>query len=215
MSEEFRWGSLIPLVGGFSLGAYEAVKSKPLFHISYEPFRKNEVPLYKHWSGIPKFLVDDDELPTELSAILNEGEIDFLVATPPCSGLSMLNSCKKGKKARGPKAQQNRWMFKSARFALTHIKPKVLIGENAPLLFSEEVGRPVREKLQEIGREQGYSFSLLLTNTKLHGIPQDRKRTFYFFWKVPYAPVLNLRQVTPQPLIEYLGQIPKEASLQS
>ena len=215
MSEEFRWGSLIPLVGGFSLGAFADVKSKPLFHISYEPFRANEAPLHDYWPGIPRFLVDDGRLPNQLSAILKNGKIDFLVATPPCSGLSMLNSCKKGKRARGATAEQNSWMYRSTNFALTYIGPQVLVGENAPLLFSEDVGLPVREKLREIGREKGYSFSLLLTNTNLHGIPQKRRRAFYFFWKSPYAPILNPRQVEPLPLSQFLDKIPKKASQQN
>ena len=45
--------------------------------------------------------------------------------------------------------------------------------------------------LQQIGRTLGYSFSLIKTSTELHGIPQRRIRTFYFFWQSPTVPMLQ------------------------
>jgi len=40
---EIRWGTIIPLIGGSALGCQAAAGTKPLFHITYKPFVKNEV----------------------------------------------------------------------------------------------------------------------------------------------------------------------------
>ena len=42
----------------------------------------------------------------------------------------------------------------------------------------------------------GYSCSLIKTSTLLHGIPQNRVRTFYFFWKSPTVPILDYKVVS-------------------
>ena len=38
-----RWGTIIPLIGGSALGCREATGTLPLFHISYKPFRGNDI----------------------------------------------------------------------------------------------------------------------------------------------------------------------------
>ena len=88
-------------------------------------------------------------------------------------------------------------------------------------------------KLKQIGRTFGYSFSLIKTSTELHGIPQRRIRTFYFFWQSPTVPMLQYQKRSTHQdffvihqtsifelcrpkknLLEYLAEIPKTASQQ-
>ena len=104
-------------------------------------------------------------------------------------------------------------MLCSSEWVLENIQPKVLMGENAPALFSA-TGEKVVSKLRDIGARFGYSFSLLKTNTELHGLPQKRIRTFYFFWRSPTAPLLNWKATSPPPLLQYLKEIPVDASMQ-
>ena len=52
------------------------------------------------------------------------------------------------------------------------------------------------------------------TNTELHGIPQKRIRTFYFFWNTPTVPQLSWKENPCKTLSEYLKEIPKNATLQ-
>ena len=85
---------------------------------------------------------------------------------------------------------------------------QVLWGENAPGLFSG-VGEGVLEKLREIGQQYGYSFSVIKTNTELHGIPQRRVRTFYFFWSSDRVPFLNWMKRERKDLWTYLSEIPR------
>ena len=66
-------------------------------------------------------------------------------------------------------------------FVLSLIKPTCLWGENAPGLYTP-VGQEVLHKLKEIGMTFNYTFSVGKTDTRLHGIPQRRVRTFHFIW---------------------------------
>ena len=87
------------------------------------------------------------------------------------------------------------------------------MGENAPALFTA-AGEKVVFKLKQIADKFGYSFTLLKTNSELHGLPQKRIRTFYFFWKSSKAPLLTWKQTSPPPLLAYLKEIPKHATQQ-
>ena len=103
-------------------------------------------------------------------------------------------------------------MLKSAEFLLSTVRPKVLWGENAPALY--QGASILVEKLVTIGKDHGYTFSMVKTDSMLHGLPQQRIRTFYFFWKSPTVPMLAWKSTPAPKLIDYLAQIPAEASLQ-
>ena len=201
-----RWGSIVPLVGGFSIGNMMATGKKPEVLYTYDGFQDNESHLRAYWPDVPYINLDHEDTVFD--------NLDFVSTTCPCAGLSMLNYSRDGKKSRGSDAAQNEWMYKSAKFALGTLKPRVFFGENAPGLYGE-IGKGVVEKLFEIAQSYGYSMSLMKTSTLKHGIPQERSRTFYFFWDSEYAPVLNYYNRERKTLSEYLKEIPKEASLQS
>lgn len=209
----FKWGSIIPLVGGMSMGCALATQTKPAFLISFGAFAGNEQHLRNYWPDVPYFNLDEF-LAEENARSLDElrpyfEDVDFMNAVPPCAGLSSLNaSVKRSDRSRGSDAAQNEWIYKSTRFVLEHVKPKVLWGENAPALFTN-VGKGVAEKMSIIAKEFGYSFSLMKTNSILHGIPQKRERTFYFFWKSSSAPILNYYYKDHPLLKDFLAQIPK------
>ena len=103
-------------------------------------------------------------------------------------------------------------MLKSASFILSTVRPKVLWGENAPALY--QGASILVDKLVTIGKDHGYSFSMVKTDSLLHGLPQRRVRTFYFFWKSVTVPMLAWKSTPAPRLIDYLAQIPLEATLQ-
>jgi len=70
------------------------------------------------------------------------------------------------------------------------VQPKVFWGENAPRLASK-MGEPIVEKLRWIASQNGYTFSLFKTKSKLHGLSQVRDRSFYFFWKSDRTPLIK------------------------
>lgn len=194
--KDIKWASIIPLIGGFSLGAEQAMKKKPDCIFSWNAFAKNDSHIRKYWPKVPFHLIDDEtyQKPTT--------PIDIIVATPPCSALSSLNS------QSSPDYASIKWVFESAEIAMRDLNVKVFIGENAPGLYTNK-GVSVANKLFDLGQKYGYSLTLYHTDLLLHGVPQRRRRTFYFFWKSDEAPVLNFCNVQPPHLEQFLESVPK------
>lgn len=229
--KEYRWGTIMPLIGGFPLGAAKATGVKPQFIASWPAFRGNDQHIMEYWDDVPLVAINDDmeAEPYELK----EGEednnvlsryaqdfdedlfkdMDFVVSVPLCSGLSMLNASNgSSESSRGSDAIQNKWIYETARFALEKIKPKAFVGENAPGLFTK-MGEGVVENLKAMAEEFGYKLVLYKTNTVKHGIPQSRHRTFYFFFK-DTLPRLELINKEFKTLDEFLKEIPEWAEYQ-
>ena len=81
-------------------------------------------------------------------------------------------------------------MGETARYVLGELKPKVFWGENAPG-FAGKIGETVRNELKKIGKDNGYTMSVYRTKTLLHGGPQIRERSFYFFWQDTRVPLMS------------------------
>jgi len=208
---KIKFGVVVPLIGGMAIANEKATGEKPSFILSYEAFAGNDAHCVNRYSDAPYILADAETNEVEDQGDLFNG-VDFVSAVCPCAGLSMLNSNNgDSAKARGGDAAQNDWMYKSTRLVLEKVGPRVLWGENAPGLYTK-MGDKVVENLRAIGKEYGYSFSMIKTNTFLHGIPQHRQRTFYFFWKDSEAPILGYYEREAPMLEEYLDQIPADAT---
>jgi site-specific DNA-cytosine methylase len=107
----------------------------------------------------------------------------------------------------------NHWMFASAKHVLENLKPRVFWGENAPGMYNSNRGESVRERLKAIAEANGYTMSFYFTSTHLHGVPQRRHRTFYFFWRekdrIPVMPYFFKQAPTWG---EYMKLVPKDAT---
>lgn len=169
-----RHAGIVPLIGGEILASDEAYGKTPEYLMTYTGFMNNEQHLIKHYKAkgkeIPYHVLD--ELPDGVTM----ENVDVVSSVCPCAGLSTYHN------SHGEQNENNQWMEKSSEYVLKHVKPKVLWGENAPGLAGK-IGKFMREKLYKIGQENGYNFSIFLTKSLLHGNPQYRKRTFFFFWK--------------------------------
>jgi site-specific DNA-cytosine methylase len=192
---EIKYAGVVPLIGGMMLGMERALGTKPEYIMSYEAFSSNDSWLKNYWNDVPFHMLDDE------SSLPPLGKVQIVGALCPCAGLSSLNSAK----SRGSNAPQNEWMYKSSELVLEKVQPEVLWGENAPALFAGN-GVPVVDRLIKIADKYGYSFSILRTDSSLHGIPQRRQRTFYFFWKSPVAPILEWVRKEMKPLEIYLEE---------
>lgn len=169
-----RHAGIVPLIGGEILASDEAYGKTPEYLMTYTGFMNNEQHLIKHYKAkgkeIPYHVLD--ELPDGVTM----ENVDVVSSVCPCAGLSTYHN------SHGEQNENNQWMEKSSEYVLKHVKPKVLWGENAPGLAGK-IGKFMREKLYKIGQDNGYNFSIFLTKSLLHGNPQYRKRTFFFFWK--------------------------------
>ena len=213
MEGDYRWITVTPKIGGSAIGSFQVTNTFPQYHISYSEFQKNDAHLEKFWPNVPYLYLDQVSNEESIKFAKSYGEADFVFAVCPCSGLSMLNIVTQGSAGRGADAEKNKYMIITSKWVVEHVSPKVLVGENAPGLFSA-AGEKVVVALTDIAKKFDYSFSILKTNTEQHGLPQKRIRTFYFFWKSPRAPILNWISNTYPTLGEYLRLIPKDASLQ-
>ena len=198
--ENVKYAAIVPLIGGMVFGAQKATGKKPEYILSYPPFAGNDSMLTEFLKDVPYHVLDPET--NSLSENLSLPDVDFVSALCPCAGLSQLNNGKK----RGADAPQNDWMYKTAEHVLEKIQPKVFWGENAPGLYGP-IGMPVVEKLRSIGERNGYSMSLIKTTTMLHGVPQNRVRSFYFFWKSPTVPQLSWYAVERPTIQEFLSPI--------
>jgi site-specific DNA-cytosine methylase len=195
-----KWGTIVPLIGGLSVAAKQVTGEDPSFFLSYKPFGENELNAKAYFKNTPHYLLDDENRGGfDLS---KNQDVDFVNAVCPCAGLSLLSSGNPEQRAK-----MNHWMLESARFVTEEVKPKVFWGENAPALYSNG-GKHVREQLRDIATKNGYSFSIYATNTMLHGIPQSRKRTFYFFWKDSPVPVFDYYKRPTPSFEDYLELVP-------
>jgi len=166
-----KHATIIPLIGGEALASTDVFGSRPEYILSYDVFKDNEKHLLNYWDHeVPYHVLDKGG-----SAPLNE-KIDVMSSVCPCAGLSQYHS------KPGEENQNNQWMEKTANYVLSEVKPNVFWGENAPGLVGK-IGEFMLKKLRKIGEDNGYSMSLYLTKNIKHGVPQFRKRTFYFFWK--------------------------------
>jgi DNA (cytosine-5)-methyltransferase 1 len=199
---DIKWATIIPLIGGSAVGCSQATGNKPQYHLSYKAFGDNEKHIQNYWPDVPRISLDE-------GGVIPEGDIDFVNSVCPCAGLSQLNTSRSTE----TRDEKNKWMFESAEVVLGKVKPKVFFGENAPGLFTNS-GKYVLDGLNDMAKKHNYSFSVYRTNTQLHGIPQRRVRTFYFFWRDTDCPTLGFYNRETLPLHEYLKQIPAEASHQ-
>lgn len=171
-----KHGTVIPLIGGMTIGAEKAFGAPPTYLASYSAFAANDSHARNWYADVPFFSLD------EKNTI--KGKVDAISTVCPCAGLSQMHN------SFGSHNEINDWMIKTATLVLSELKPRVFWGENAPGLIGS-IGEGIRNKLLKIASDNGYVVSFYKTKSQLHGTPQVRQRTFYFFWKGDRIPILN------------------------
>lgn len=182
--------SFVPLIGGEAIGSQQAFGKRPEYILSFKGFEPNDRHLVNYYENEVPYHLMDDGLPANLPYV------DVISSVCPCAGLSNLNP---SSSADNP---TNEWLYKTAKIVFEDLKPQVYWGENAPT-FASEKGAKIRKRMYELGKEHGYSMSVYRTKSLLHGLPQIRERSFYFFWKGPEVPVFQTFE-RERPTIEEL-----------
>jgi len=168
---------IVPLIGGQTIGAEMAHGQRPLHLMSWDGFWDNDRHLVNYYENEVPYVVLDHKRPEGPKA-------DVVHSVCPCAGLSQMSH------GYGDDNAANQWMPKTAHYVLGEYKPRVYWGENAPGLVGK-IGKNVREELYAIGRQYGYSMFMYRTKTLLHGGPQVRERSFYFFYQGDKVPVFS------------------------
>ena len=156
--KNIKWAAIQPLTGGMYLGAEEAFgypaewiltydgldeikrnKEGNITAVANEAYLLNylkkvnrEVPYYKMNRAMFDCNVDDmnPEITLNGEPAKPDYDVDVVVAVPVCSGLSMVTSAKDD-----TRNERNCNMLYLAKLALTTIRPKVYVFENAPTLM--------------------------------------------------------------------------------
>lgn len=183
-----KHGHIIPLVGGSVIGTSQAFKSNPTYIASWDVFAKNDAYCLDYYKDVPFYNLDKVKPPKD--------KIDILTCTPPCSGLSNSTTG-----TRGCQAPQNQHMINVAEFGMTQNVPVILI-ENAPMLYSLG-GYEFFARFVPIAKKYNYSIQLYKTSTILHGLPQNRQRTFVILWRGKSQPILDWIHKPYLPLNEW------------
>ena len=193
-SKNFTWIPLIPLIGGFPLGAEKAWGKEAEFIASYHGIGNDS-----HYANYRKNL---DFKTYDMDDHVFEQKINLVVCTPPCAALSSLNTSKNPEK-QGHTGAQNDFMYNCVRTAATKFEADVIAIENAPALATNK-GIKVAEQLRDIAKEYGYSIMLYKTSTHFHGLPQRRDRTFALFFRNANVPVFEYQKLGFTPFKEYI-----------
>lgn len=168
---------IVPLIGGSAIGSENAFGSRPDYLLSYSPFVSNDSHLVAYYEKeVPYLLLDKNERAPH--------RVDVISTICPCAGMSTLSH------GYGDHNDNNRWLIETTKYVLGELKPEVLWGENAPG-FAAKIGDTFRNEMRKIGKENDYTMSVYRTKTLLHGGPQVRERSFYFFWRGTRVPILN------------------------
>ena len=148
-----------------------------------DSFGANDQYCLKYFDKTPFYNLDEGNYPAK--------HVDIVTCLPPCAGLSMANTTSgdKANNPRGCSAPSNMHMYNGAEFAMTKIKPKAMMVENAPALYSK-MGEEFAERINSLARSHGYSMSLIKTTSINHGVPQERTRSFFFLWQGNKVPLL-------------------------
>jgi site-specific DNA-cytosine methylase len=212
----------MPLLGGLTIASEREIGKKPEYLLSYKIAKNNDMQyIINNYELKDKyFLLNEDNtfinFEDEIKFIELNKDIDIVTSVPFCSGLSMLNSSvsnnqvKNENMSRGSDAIQNRFMYLTTEFVLKNITPKVFIFENAPAFYTQ-TGQKVFDNIVEICKQYKYSFTAIKTSTLLHGIPQNRTRSFGIAWKSNTAPIMNYYNRDYPTVVELFKDIPKDA----
>ncbi len=167
------------------VGTTLALEKDPEWIASWsDSFGANDQYCLKYFDKTPFHNLDEGNYPTKY--------VDIVTSLPPCAGLSMANttSGEKVNNPRGCSAPSNMHMYHAAEFAMSKIKPKAMMVENAPALYSK-MGEEFAERINSLAAEHDYSMSLVKTTSINHGVPQERTRSFFFLWQGDRVPVLS------------------------
>lgn len=188
-----NYASIVPLIGGETFGMEQVFKKRPDYILSYSPFRQNDEHLLNYYDyDVPYHVLDSPDYKTP-------HKVDVVNAVCPCAGLSSLSI------SSSADSEINDWLYKSSEYVLENIQPKVFWGENAPALATKK-GEAVRNSLRAIGKKFGYTFTVYKTKSLLHGLPQTRNRSFYFFWKDNVVPKMSYFNRKHIPIQEFILQ---------
>jgi DNA (cytosine-5)-methyltransferase 1 len=104
-----------------------------------------------------------------------DSQIDLVAGGPPCQGFSI-------QRIGDDFDDRNALVLEFARF-VREINPRMFLMENVPGLLGKR-GRSLAARLTSTLQSAGYEVRVKQVNAAEYGIPQIRKRIFFYGWKI-------------------------------
>lgn len=166
---------------------------------------------YKHFNPNANMICGDitsDSVKEEIIRIANEEQCSFLIATPPCQGLSTLG---KNKGQEQYEADRRNFLILEVLDVIDSCNFDYVLIENVPKFI--EMYFPYEgkyRKLEEILRmkySESYNIDIRVLNAKDYGISQSRPRAIIKIWKkgLSWAWPKQEKEIT---LREAIGHLP-------
>lgn len=148
--------------------------------------------------------ITDDKIFNEIVEKSKEAKIEFLLATPPCQGMSVAGKMNEHD-------PRNLLIIKVIEF-IKKVKPKNIIIENVPtmlktsILVNKKKIKIVDYINNELAKDYKISFNIL--NAADYGTPQTRNRTIVLMSKIGEWPLpKKQKQITVEEAIGYLPSL--------
>lgn len=160
-------------------------------------------------------ITEDDVKQCIVKKSIEKG-VDFILATPPCQGVSLI-----GKNKRNAQFLQDprNFLIFHALEVVDKIKPKVVVIENvdrfAKMAFPYRGGMYSIEEILKMKYKGVYNIDAHIYNAADYGVPQARKRLIIVLWKDEFTfshPKPIARHITVE---EAIGDLPSLESGES
>lgn len=164
---------------GFVQAGYKVVAALDVWDKATETYRANHHDDTRVLTG--------DIINIHASDLIEEGEtIDIVVGGPPCQGFSMAGR-------RDNKDPRNSLFIQFIRIVDT-VRPRFVLMENVPGILSMKTddGTFVKDIILEEYKRIGYNVTYKILNAAEYGVPQSRKRVFFFGHRIDNETLLNL-----------------------
>jgi DNA (cytosine-5)-methyltransferase 1 len=164
--------------GGMSWGlakkGFNIVAGIDIWDIALQTFQHN----HKNAKALNLDITDAAPLEVLNAIDIEPASIDVIIGGPPCQGFSK-NTPASWRFLEDPQNQ----LYKSYLRFVKEIKPKIVIIENVAEIYNAFDG-VVREEIINTLKEMGYTVEVKIINMHHYGIPQKRRRCFFFASKV-------------------------------
>lgn len=161
---------------GLSKGGFKIVGGVDIWNIALDTYKRNH----------PKAIIFNQDIsqiaPDDLLNKMNidSKTIDVLVGGPPCQGFSK-NTPASWRFLEDPRNQ----LYKAFLSFVERINPKIVIIENVAEIYNA-FGGVVREEIINALQRYGYLVNVKIIDMSKYGIPQKRRRCFFFASRCGY-----------------------------
>lgn len=157
------------LSAGLSKAGFRIVGAVDSWNVAVKTYRLN----FDH----PVICADAAHL--SISELLRRFELtndpDLVAGGPPCQGFSV-------QRIGEDQDDRNDLIFEFALFVLG-LRPRMFLMENVPGLLGKR-GSTIASRFEEAMRDGGYAVRLARINAAEYGVPQMRRRVFFYGWRI-------------------------------